>query len=64
MMNEEKERSLQLEREALVRGWDKDDLLTKSKIDLEKIKDGMEDDTSEDLAIKVSQCMMEVIRIS
>lgn len=63
-VNLEKDKSLQLEREAALRGLDKEALLKDAKINIEKVKEGMEDDPTEELADKVSRCSLEVIRIA
>ncbi|XP_018378082.1 PREDICTED: protein IWS1 homolog [Trachymyrmex cornetzi] len=62
--NEAKEEALRLDREKIIREYSSCELFKKAKINLEKIKEEMEDKSIEELATKVSDNLTEVLRVA
>lgn len=62
--NKAKEEELQLDRERIIREYSNSELFKKSKINLDRIKEQMEELTNEELAEKANGNLTEVLRIA
>lgn len=63
-VNEEKEKGLRLAREELIRSLSSSQLLQKAKIDIDKLKEEVEDRPLDDFMRRVHECQQEILRIA